>query len=235
MKISILQPGYLPWLGFFEQIYRSDIFVIYDDVQYDKDGWRNRNRIKTSKGTQWLTVPVHVNFGEHPLVNEVKIDNSQDWKKKHLSSIRQNYSKAPFYRDYIGIFEETYSKTWDYLIDIDMYFIDRLGEYLGVKDKKIVKSSRLRLKGDRMGRLIALCKRFKADTFYEGTAGRNYIDEDCFSRNGIKVEYQDYEHPVYDQLYGDFVPYLSTIDLLFNHGKESLSIISRKCLAAKEK
>lgn len=232
MKISILQPGYLPWLGFFEQMHRSDVFIVYDDVRYDKDGWRNRNRIKTSKGIQWLTIPVRIDFEKAPLVNEVRIDNSKNWKKKHLYSIKQNYSKAPFYNEYIKIFEEGYSKRWDRLVDIDMYFIDKLTECLNIKDKKVVLSSTVAVKGDRIERLIALCKRFEADVFYEGSAGRNYIDEGYFMKNGIKVKYQDYSHPVYNQLYGDFTPYLSVIDLLFNHGRESLSILAVETIKA---
>src|SRR3990167_3554003 len=173
MRIGILQPGYLPWLGFFEQMYRSDIFVIYDDVQYDKDSWRNRNRIKTPNGTRWLTVPVRIDFEERPLINEVKIDNAKDWRKKHLFSIRQNYSKASFFKKYINIFAES----------------------LDMKDKKIIMSSALNVKGNRMDRLLNLCKKFGADTFYEGAAGRDYIDDGYFAKNGIKVEYQDYRHP----------------------------------------
>lgn len=234
MRISILQPGYLPWLGFFEQMYRSDIFIIYDDVQYDKGGWRNRNRIKTSKGAQWLTVPVRINFEEHPLVNGVKIDNGKNWGAKHLSSIKQNYSKSEFFKNYIAIFEEAYSRTWDYLIDIDMYFINKLAACFRIEGKKIVKSSTLGIKGDKLERLVSLCRIFKGDIFYEGSAGRNYIDEDYFSKNDIKVEYQDYKHPAYSQLYGGFIPYLSAIDLLFNHGEKSLSIISQTSLAVKE-
>ena len=223
--IGILQPGYLPWLGFFEQMHKSDVFVIYDDVQYDREGWRNRNRIKTANGVQWLTVPVFVKFDAHPLVNEIKIDNKANWRKKHLSSIRQNYSKAPCFKKYIAIFEEAYLKEWECLMDIDMYFILRLAECLGMGDKKIFKSSTLNVPGDRIERLINICKSYNADTFYEGASGRNYIDDAQFLRHGIKVEFQDYEHPVYKQLYGDFVPYLSVIDLLFNHGEESLAIL----------
>ena len=225
MKIGILQPGYLPWLGFFEQMHKSDVFVIYDDVQYDKESWRNRNRIKTANGVQWLTVPVMVRLETHPLVHEVKIDNKTNWRKKHLSSIRQNYSKAPYFKEYIAVFEEAYLKEWECLMDIDMYFILRLTECLGMENKKIVKSSTLNTTGDRIERLINICKLFNADTFYEGAAGRNYIDDADFAKHGIKVEYQDYKHPVYKQLHGDFVPYLSVIDLLFNHGKESLAIL----------
>jgi hypothetical protein len=228
MVIGILQPGYLPWLGFFEQMYRSDVFVIYDDVQYDKEGWRNRNRIKTANGAQWLTVPVLVKFEEHPLISGVTVDNQTNWRKKHFLSIRQNYSKAIFFKEYIGIFEEAYSKEWKHLIDIDMYFMRALADSLGMKEKKIVLSSTLSVGGDRLARLISICKLFNADTFYEGAAGKDYIDDKVFAENGIKIEYQNYQHPTYKQLYGDFIPYLSVIDLIFNHGKESLSILSKK-------
>lgn len=225
MIIGILQPGYLPWLGFFEQIYRSDVFVIYDDVQYDKEGWRNRNRIKTANGIQWLSVPVLFRLSEAPLITEIKIDNKVNWRKKHLASIRQNYSAAPFYKDYIGLFEDAYSRNWEFLIDLDMFLIRGLNKNLGMENKKIVQSSTHNIKGDRMKRLINICKLFGADTFYEGISGKNYIEEELFRQNGIRIEYQDYQHPVYRQLYGEFVPYLSAIDLLFNHGKESIKII----------
>jgi len=228
VRIAILQPGYLPWLGFFEQMYMSDVFVIYDDVQYDKQGWRNRNRIKTGNGVQWVTVPVNFKLRECPLVNEVTIDNRINWRKKHFLSIKQSYSKAPFYKEYINIVEEAYSREWQYLIDIDLYLIKKLANCLGMNNKKIVRSSSLDVRGERIERLITICKIFKADTFYEGSAGRNYIDEKRFEEYGIKVEFQDYEHPVYNQLHGDFVPYLSVIDLLFNLGPESLSIIANK-------
>jgi hypothetical protein len=225
MIIGILQPGYLPWLGFFEQMHRSDVFVIYDDVQYDKEGWRNRNRIKTANGIQWLTVPVHVKLTEHPLIVGTKIDNTVNWRKKHLASMKQNYAKAPFFKGYIHIFEHAYSKEWEYLVDLDIYFIAKLAECLGMGNKNIIRSSTLDLKGDRIGRLINLCKLFGADTFYEGASGKNYIDENEFLSHGIKVEFQNYQHPIYNQLYGDFIPYLSVVDLLFNHGTESLKIL----------
>lgn len=225
MRIGILQPGYLPWLGFFEQMYKSDIFVIYDDVQYDKEGWRNRNRIKTANGVQWLTVPVLMKFEDRPFIKEVKIDNKFPWRKKHITSIRQNYSKAPFYNKYIEIFEEAYSREWEFLINLDIYFILQLTKCLGMENKKIITSSSLNVTGNKIERLINICKLFNADTFYEGAAGRNYIDETLFNKEGIRVEFQNYKHPIYSQLYGDFIPYLSVIDLLFNNGEKSLSIL----------
>lgn len=228
MRIGILQPGYLPWLGFFEQLNRSDIFVIYDDVQYDKNGWRNRNRIKTANGIQWLTIPVHFKFEEHLIIKDIKIDNKVNWRKKHLLSLRTNYSKSPFFSKYIDIFEDAYSRTWKNLIDINMHFILALSRCLGLSSKKIIRSSTLNITGDKTERLIKICKMFSADVFYEGSAGKNYIDESFFAREGITIEYQDYKHPVYRQLYGDFMPHLSVVDLLFNHGDESLSILTNK-------
>jgi hypothetical protein len=228
MVIGILQPGYLPWLGFFEQMYRSDVFVIYDDVQYDKEGWRNRNRIKTANGVQWLSVPVSFKFSDVPLISQVKIDNKVNWRKKHLTSIRQNYAKAPCLRDYIGFFEEVYAREWDGLLDLDLFLIAELARFLGMENKTIYQSSRLNIQGGRIERLIKLCKHFGADTFYEGYAGKNYIDESAFLDQGIKVEYQNYQHPVYRQLYNEFVSHLSVVDLLFNHGRESLAILIGK-------
>jgi hypothetical protein len=228
MIVGILQPGYLPWLGFFEQMHRSDIFVIYDDVQYDKDGWRNRNKIKAPNGAQWLTVPVLIKFNEHTLINEVKINNEVNWRKKHLLSIRQNYSKAPFYHHYSSIFEEAYGGDWDYLIDLDMHFIVKIAEAIGIDTEKIIKSSTLGVNGDRIERLIKICKKFNADIFYEGASGKNYIGEEAFLKEGIRVSFQDYRHPIYDQLYGDFIPYLSVIDLLLNQGEKSLLILMQQ-------
>ncbi|HEX8949593.1 MAG TPA: WbqC family protein [Dissulfurispiraceae bacterium] len=228
VRIGILQPGYLPWLGFFEQVYRSDVFVIYDDVQYDKEGWRNRNRIKSANGIQWLTVPVHVKFKDRPLVHEVRIDNKTNWRKKHLLSLKTSYAKAPFFANYIGVFEEAYSMEWERLADLDMHFIMKLLGLLGMGGKKIVRSSALGVSGDRFERLVSICKMFRADVFYEGAAGREYLDGAYFEAQGIKIEYQDYKHPVYRQLHGEFIPYLSVVDLLFNQGEESLPILAGK-------
>lgn len=225
VTIGILQPGYLPWLGFFEQLYRSDVFVLYDDVQYDKNGWRNRNRIKTPQGPQWLTVPVLVKSADSHLLRDIKINNTVDWRKKHLLSVRNNYSKTPYFQDYICFFEEVYARPWESLVDLDVYFISGLMAHLGLRDKKLIRSSELNVTGDRFERLVGICKKFGAGIFYEGAAGRDYIDTGYFKERGIQVVFQDYQHPVYPQLYGDFVSHLSVIDLLFNCGKDSLSIL----------
>lgn len=223
--IAILQPGYLPWLGFFEQLHRSDVFVIYDDVQYDKNSWRNRNRIKTPNSVGWLTVPVH---GKTTIkVLEVAIDNNQNWRQKHIKALKNNYSKAPHFKEYWPVFEKILSQEWDNLADLNITLVKEIMRILRL-DRQIEFSSQLNIGGDRISRLINICKYFKADIFYEGAAGRDYIDEKVFNQAGIKVEFQDYKHPEYRQLHGDFVSHLSVVDLIFNEGPKSFQILTNK-------
>jgi hypothetical protein len=224
MMIGILQPGYLPWLGFFEQILRTDLFVIYDDVTFDKGGWRNRNRVKTPQGWCWLTVPMVKENLMKTLIRDVRICYESDWRKKHLATLVQNYRKAPHFAEILPLAEKAYQGSWEKLIDLDMFFTLEIMKTLGI-ERNIYYSSSLGIEGDRNTRLIEICRHFGADHFYEGKAGESYIDLDLFKKSGIQVIFQDYAHPVYSQLYGDFIPYLSTIDLLFNHGSESLEII----------
>lgn len=222
----IIQPSYLPWLGFFEQLWRSDVFVFYDDVQFDKNGWRNRNRIKTAQGIQWLSVPVHVALGEK--INAVKIDNSTNWKKKQLRTIEIAYSKTPYFDKYFQIIETILLQDWCLLTDLNISLIKEISKVLGI-ERNILLSSEMNIsEGGKTGRLVNICKSLGADLFYEGSKGSSYVEEDVFLKNGIRVEYQNYDHPIYKQWYGDFIPYLSIIDLLFNHGPESLIILTRK-------
>jgi hypothetical protein len=225
--VVILQPGYLPWLGFFDQMYKSDIFVILDDVQYDKHGWRNRNRIKTAQGIQWLTVPVLISGKCKPIIKDVLIDNRINWQKKHLKGIEQNYKKAQFFKDYFYLFEETLSKEWKYLIDLDMEFIYKLNAALGL-NRKIIFSSGLNIKTDKTERLINICQMLNADKYLTGDAAKDYIDGAEFTKNNILLEFHNYSHPNYKQLYGKFIPYLSIIDLIFTYGDKSLEILTGK-------
>lgn len=220
----ILQPSYLPWLGYFEQIWKSDVFVLYDDVQFDKNGWRNRNRIKTPDGPRWLTVPVRAHLGAK--INEVEIDNRQNWRKKHLKNIESAYQKAPYFEEYFEYFKKIYEQEWKYIAELDIFLIHLINDFLGL-DRQILRSSELGLTGGgKVGRLVEICRSLKADVFYEGQAGKNYIDDKEFEDNDIRIIYQNYRHPSYRQSYGDFAPYLSVIDLLFNEGPKSLEIIT---------
>jgi len=225
--LSILQPGYLPWLGFFEQMDRTDIFVIYDDVQYDKHSWRNRNRIKTAQGIQWLTVPVLTSKRSGQLVNEVEIDNRVPWQKKHLRALEQNYRKARWFDRYYPLVEEGYVHSWNTLLECDMFFINLLKHAFGITTS-ILFSSGLTAQGKSTDRLVRLCEELGATVFYEGMAGKNYIDDTLFLDNGIQIVYQDYNHPVYSQLHGAFISHLSAVDLLFNEGPEGLKLL-RTC------
>lgn len=223
---AILQPGYLPWLGFFEQMDYADVFVVYDSVQYDTQSWRNRNRIKTVNGIQWLTVPVKHKNHLQKKINEVEIDNHQNWGREHLNSIKHAYSNTPFFEDYIYFFEELYKKEWNRLLDLDLEIIQFIVEELGIKTK-VVLSSELASQRKRAFGLIDLCKQVGAKTLYEGAAGKNYIKEEKLKKENIEIVFQDFKHHPYPQLFGEFIPSLSTIDLLFNCGKESLEIIRK--------
>lgn len=222
----ILQPSYLPWLGYFAQFHRCDVFVVYDDVQYDKHSWRNRNRIKTPNGALWLTVPVLTRGQDKPSNREVKIDNATAWRRKHLQTIQQYYGKAPYFNDYVDLFARVYAREWTFLIDLNIELFHQLCAVLGLQ-RQIVLSSELNVKGDPVERLIDICKTLHCTHFFEGAAGRDYIDTERFVAAGIELEFQDYKHPTYNQLHGEFVPYLSVVDLLFNKGKESLEVLKQ--------
>jgi hypothetical protein len=226
MKIVVLQPLYLPWVGYFDQIHQSDVFVFYDDVQYSKQSWQSRNKIKSQTGWQWLIVSILKKSQDERLICNMEIDNHRSWFKKHLQSIKLNYRKSPYYDDYIGHFELIYSKEWRYLVELDIKCIKLICELLGLK-RKFVRSSQLKVeKTDRVKRLINICQLFDADEYLTGELAKDYLNEKLFDDAGIKVEYQQYRHPEYPQLYGEFIPYLSVVDLLFNCGPESLKIIT---------
>ena len=221
--VVVLQPGYLPWLGFFDQLRRADVFVYYDDVQYDKHGWRNRNRIKTQDGPLWLTVPVRHAGEGMPRILDVEIDGRSPWARKHMASIRQAYARAPFLSRYVSPLEELLSKRWDRLVDLDIACVALLAEWFGVSCR-IERSSALGIGGERTERLVNICRHFGASTYVSGDAAESYLEIPLFEAHGIRVEWQRYVHPTYPQLHGPFVPFLSALDLLLNCGDEAALI-----------
>ncbi len=227
MRIGgVLQPGYLPWLGFFDQVARSEVFVLLDDVQYTTRDWRSRNRIKTSQGWMWLTVPVFRDNYPDMLIYEARIDNTRPWRKKHWGSVERNYRKSRFFGDHADELRKFYEREWEYLADLDHELIYWFADKLGIKTKFLVSSKDLRIEtDDKNERLFILCEKIGVDTLYVGAAGANYMDPELYAKRGITVIFQDYKHPVYTQLFGDFIPYLSTLDLLLNEGPRSLEII----------
>ena len=218
--LAVLQPGYLPWLGYFDQVRRCDVFVALDDVQFDKHGWRNRNRIKAANGVQWLTVPVLQRGRAKQAILDVEIHREVPWARKHLSSIRQAYARAPYLGRYLPELEDLLLQPRARLVDLDLALAERMCAWLDVRSEH-VRASTLNVGGDRVGRLVALCEYFGAERYLTGDAARDYLDEAVFRARGIEVCYQSYKHPTYPQLHGDFVPYLSALDLVLNCGDES--------------
>ncbi len=229
--VVILQPGYLPWIGFFDQLLRCDAFVFYDDVPYDKHGWRNRNRVKAREGARWLTVPVlHKGRGMQK-IHDVEIDARVPWARKHLTTLRNLYAQAAFAGRYLPELEAVLTQPWSRLVDVDIAVTLKMCEWLGIR-REVLRSSEMRVEGQRSERLLDICRRLGAGTYLSGESARDYLDMGLFREAGIHVVWQEYQHPVYPQLHGPFVPYLSAIDLILNAGERSLEILSSPSAAS---
>jgi WbqC-like protein family len=224
MKIAIMQPGYLPWLGFFELMAGSDLFVFLDDVQYTVRDWRNRNRIRTKNDWQWLTVPVLHKHRKSQLIKDVMINNTIGWSKKHRNALEINYHKAKFFCQYYPALDKIYSEKWTNLCDMNIAFTIGLARQLGI-NVPVMRSSGLNVPLGRMQKILAICKALQATELYDSQKSEQLWDWSKFTQENIKVTFQHYAHPVYKQTYEPFIPYMSVVDLLFNHGPDSLKII----------
>ncbi|MDI6687044.1 MAG: WbqC family protein [Desulfobacterales bacterium] len=223
MIVAVHQPQYLPWLGYFDKIDRADIFVLLDNVQFKKNEWQNRNRIKTANGRQWLTVPV---MYKHPqLINEVEINNKDKWQHRQRQTIISNYKKAHFWPFLEGFFEEIFSPEWQYISQLNIQAVKKLAKLLGITTPIHVASELGEFSEDPDERLIALTRHFDAHTYLAGIGGKGYMDLKKYTQSGIELIFQEYKHPVYNQLFGAFEPFMSVIDLIYNHGEKSLEIL----------
>ena len=223
MIVSVHQPQYLPWLGYFDKIDKADVFVLLDNVQFKKNEWQNRNKIKTAAGEQWLTVPVMYRFPQ--LINEVEVNNKERWQHKQQQAVISNYKKAPHWTALEPFFTDLFQSQWQTISQLNIHVVKTLAKILGIETPLHIASEMGNFPEDPDERLIAITKHFGADTYLAGSGGHDYMDMDKYDRNSIKVMFQDYKHPVYDQLFGDFLPYMSVIDLIFNNGGESLRIL----------
>lgn len=222
MKCVVLQPSFIPWRGFFEQVHRADVFVFYDDVQYDKHGWRNRNRVKTANGTQWLTVPVHAKgtIDQGRQIREITIDWTARFAEKHLATLKQAYRKAPHFDRYIVLLEQAYEARPEHLAQLTMGLTETIARELGSKTK-FVRSSDLRAGGNPTERLVNIVKEVGCDQYISGPSAKDYLEEDMFAKANIGLEYQTYDYPEYHQLHPPFDPQVSILDLLFMTGSEA--------------
>jgi hypothetical protein len=226
MIYSVHQPQYLPWLGFFDKIDKSDAFVFLDDVQYKHREYQNRNKVRTKDGWIWLTVPIKFYRGDK--ISDVRIDDSRDWKTQHLKSLKSWYSRGDNFDKYFSFFEALYKKEWDKLCELNVGIIEFLLDSLGIK-KPIYFESELNAGGEKTQRIINIGEKLKADVYLSGAGGRDYLEENKFSESGMGLCYQDFVHPAYRQQFSnkreDFIPYMSVVDLMFNEGERSLGII----------
>lgn len=227
-RCAINQSNYIPWKGYFDLIGSVDQFILYDSRQYTKNDWRNRNRIKTANGPLWLSIPVVVPTLHMP-IDEVKVADPK-WAKKHWASICQNYSRTEFFADYKDVFAEFYEKSDEQLLtNINEQLIRTICQLLGITTT-IYRDTEFELEGDRVMRLINLCKQLGADTYISGPRAKDYMDENLFNQHGIKVEWMDYSgYPEHKQRFEPFEHAVSVLDLLFNEGPRARQFM--KCPA----
>lgn len=221
MKIAISQSNYIPWKGYFDNIAQVDIFVLYDDMQYTKRDWRNRNKIKTAKALKWLSIPVNVKGKFYQKINETIISDP-DWNKKHLDILLQNYRSAKCFKEVEPFIKDLYTNcTGKTISEVNTHLLKRICIFLNI-NTKIIHSSEFELAEEKTQRLVNLSKDLNATEYYTGPAAKNYMDEDEFLKEGIQVKYYDYsDYKTYDQIYGDFEHQVSILDLIFSEGKNA--------------
>jgi hypothetical protein len=224
MRLAIMQPTYIPWLGYFDLMDQADCFVILDSVQLAQGrSWQKRNRIKTARGPLWLTVPI-IHQGAQPIL-QVRIDGSTDWPHKHWRALEQSYRRAPYWGTHAGEIESLYAHPPEWLAEWNVALLEWLESKLNLTTP-LTRASDLPVGGERESLLVGLCKHLGADVYLSPLGSAAYLNSDAmFEGEGIRLEFQNYEHPTYPQLYPPFVSHLSALDLLLNTGPNALEII----------
>ncbi len=219
-KILITQSNYIPWKGYFDAINSTDEFVIYDDMQYTKRDWRNRNKIKTAQGVQWLTIPVEVKGKYLQKINETRISNRK-WNKEHWNAIKINYSAAAYFKQYKDFFENLYMDCNEECLSlINFRFIQAICDLLEIKTK-LKWSNEFELRGDKSEKLLNICLDEEATDYYSGPAAKDYLSTELFKSGNINVHWFNYSnYKEYPQLYPPFEHAVSIIDLIFNTGPD---------------
>ena len=216
-KVAIIQSNYIPWKGYFDIINDSDIFIFLDDVQYTKNDWRNRNKIKTSNGTSWLTIPTGSNLNR--LINEVEL-KTPNWQKDHWNKIEINYKNATYFEKYREFFQDIYlNKKWTNLSVMNQYIIKMVSKEILNLKTIFMNSSELEQNGKKQEKVISLINAVNGRTYISGPAAKNYNDDELFSAHGIELIYKDYtSYPKYEQFYPPFEHAVSILDLIFHQG-----------------
>jgi len=225
VKVGIIQSNYLPWRGYFDFIDEVDLFIFYDDVQYTHRDWRNRNLIKTKDGLCWISVPVI--HDRNTLVNTAKIDYSQRWAEKQIKTISLAYNKAEYFKLYSDNLFELMLGKYESISDLNIQLIKYLMKSLGISTHTRL-SSEFNIEGNKYERPLNILKHIGADSYLSGPAARPYTDSKKYFEAGIQLQFKSYDYSPYQQLWGTYEPNLSIIDLLFNCGPESYSLIKSR-------
>jgi WbqC-like protein family len=222
MKVVISQPMYFPWIGLFEQVKLCDIYVHYDDVQFSKGSFTNRVQIKTSspKGFSWITVPLK-GISLEARINELQVDNQKNWQNQHLDILNQTYKAAPYKKDMIEIVKNLFDCKTNLISEISKKSMELIIDYYNfANNKSFYVSSRLNIEGKSSERVYRIVRHFDGTRYITGHGAKQYLNHQHFDENGIKVEYMNYLRLPYNQLYGEFNPHVSTLDLIANIGKK---------------
>lgn len=219
-KVAVLQSNYIPWKGYFDIIHDVDEFIFYDDVQYTKNDWRNRNKVKTSSGTQWITIPISASC--ESLICDVELPKS-NWATKHFKTFSALYSKAPYYKEFKPFLEYVYLEShWSSLSELNQYIIQYISSELLGLDTKFIDSRKFNSEGKKLDRLLNLLKKVKTEVYISGPAAKDYIDDSKFKDEGITLVYKNYNnYPEYSQFHPPFDHYVTILDLLFHVGLDA--------------
>lgn len=225
MRVAIMQPTYLPWIGYFALMASVDVFVLLDSVQFARRSWQQRNRIKTANGVQWLTVPVLKKGRRDQKIVDVEIDTSSGFPEKHIKAIETAYKNAPFYTACSEELFDILNHNQKWLAQLDVELIIWLKKMFAI-EAEILRSSEMETRGSKAELLAGICEQLGAEEYISPLGSKEYMDRsDAFSKRKIAVNYFEYNHPVYSQLHGSFEPYMSSIDLLFNMGSQSREVL----------
>lgn len=224
--VTIHQPEAFPWLGFFHKMSQADCYVFLDNVQFRKNYFQNRNQFLTNNGTIYLSIPL--SLSDTKLIKEARIKNELPWKKQHLDTIYHSYSKTSYFSQHYSFLVEHYNKEIEYLVDFNIPIINYIKDFLGIK-AELLRASELKVDGRSSDLLLSICKELGASAYLSGRDGRNYLDLKLFEEANIDVVFQEFTHPSYQQYKrSEFVPCMSTFDLLFNHSKnDCINIIKQ--------
>jgi len=225
--ISGHQPNYLPWLGYFHKMMSCDLFIIMDDVLLSRREITNKNKIKAVEGERLLSVPLK---RKKSLIKDAVIHNDVQWCVSHWGSLQTSYARASYWKQYKDFFAPIYEKPGERLLELNLRLIHVVREILEIKTPMVLASEIPGIEGKKGERIISLCKQCNADVYLSGIGAKTYNDEAGFVKNNIRLVYQQFEHPVYPQVWGDFLPNLSAVDLIFNCGPNSKDYLTKQVI-----